>query len=162
MAVTDIAKAVTELLEPIASANGYELVAVEQSGGRKAMIIRVLLDREGGLDLDAICSANTWVSDAMDEADLISSPYTLEVSSPGVDRPLRTPEHFERFSGETVTIKVKPAPGTRSHWTGTLVGLEGDDVVIDVDGEQVRVPFQSVQKARLKGRIDFNREGSAT
>ena len=89
-------------------------------------------------------------------------PYTLEVSSPGVDRPLRTREHFERFVGETVTVKAKPVPGTRSAWTGTLLCLDGDDVVLDVEGEQVRVPLDSVQKARLKGVVNFNREGSAT
>ena len=89
MAITDLAKRLEELLEPIAEKNGFELVAVEQAGGRKAPVIRVLLDREGGVNLDAICEANRWVTEAIDEADPLSSPYMLEVSSPGVDRPLR-------------------------------------------------------------------------
>ena len=125
-------------------------------------VIRVLLDREGGIDLDAICSANRWVSEAIDEADPMRGPYTLEVSSPGVDRPLRKREDFERFAGETVTVKAKPAGQGARRWTGTLVGLEGDDVVLDVDGETVRVPFDSVQKARLKGVVSFNRERGAS
>jgi ribosome maturation factor RimP len=162
MAVTDIARTITDLLEPIALEHGFELVAVEQSGGRNAMVIRVLLDREDGLTLDAVCEANDWVSEAIDEADPIAGPFTLEVSSPGIDRPLRTREHFERYAGETVTVKIKPTPGNRSHWTGTLVGPQDDEVVVDVDGEQVRVPFDSVQKARLKGVVSFNQEGSAT
>jgi ribosome maturation factor RimP len=162
MASTDITRTLIELLEPLAVEHGFELVTVEQSGGRKAPVIRVLLDREGGLDIDAICSANQWVSDAMDEADPIPGPYTLEVSSAGVDRPLRTREHFVRFAGETVTVKAKPQPGTRSAWTGKLLGMDGDDVIVDVSGEHERIPFDSVQKARLKGVVSFkNEEGGA-
>jgi len=161
MAITDLAKRLEELLEPIAEKNGFELVAVEQAGGRKAPVIRVLLDREGGVNLDAICEANRWVTEAIDEADPFSSPYMLEVSSPGVDRPLRKRVDFERFSGEAVTVKAKPSGEKRSTWTGTLVGLEGDDVVLEIDGEQVRVPYESVQKARLKGVVSFNRERGA-
>jgi len=161
MVQTDIASTLIELLEPAAAQHGFELVTVEQTGGRKSPVIRVLLDREDGLDIDAICEANRWISDLMDEHDPIPGPYTLEVSSPGIDRPLRTREHFERYAGETVTVKKKPAYGERTAWTGTLIGIEGDDVVIDVSGEQVRVPFQSVQKARLKGVVDFKNEGGA-
>ena len=161
MATTDMARTLTELLEPVAATHGFELVAVEQTGGHKSPIIRVLLDREDGLDLDAICSANRWVSDTIDEADPIGGRYTLEVSSPGVDRPLRTREHFERFAGETVTIKTKPHGSERATWTGTLLGIDGDDILVEVDEETVRVPFDSVQKARLKGVISFDREGGA-
>jgi len=161
MAATELTHTLIELLEPLAAQHGFELVTVEQTGGRKAPVIRVLLDREEGLDIDAICAANQWVSERIDEVDPISGPYTLEVSSPGIDRPLRTREHFTRFAGETVTIKSKPEPGTRSAWTGTLVGIDGDDVVIDVSGEHERIPFESVQKARLKGVVSFKNEGGA-
>jgi ribosome maturation factor RimP len=156
---TDLAQRITELLEPLATEHGYELVAVEQAGGRKTPVIRVLLDREGGVDIDAICSANRWVSDALDEADPVPTHYTLEVSSPGVDRPLRTRAHFECFTGETITLKTKPhGVEKRGSWTGTLVGLEGDDVVIEVEGERIAVPFDNIQKARLKGVVRFDHE----
>ncbi|HSK47441.1 MAG TPA: ribosome maturation factor RimP [Coriobacteriia bacterium] len=161
MAITDLAKELESLLEPIAEQHGFELVAVEQAGGRKQPVIRVLLDKEGGVNLDAICEANEWVSEAIDEADPLSSPYQLEVSSPGVDRPLRKRQDYDRFAGETVTLKAKPAGQNRSAWTGTLVGLEGDDVVLEVEDEQVKVPFESVQKARLKGVVSFNKERGA-
>ncbi|HET6352474.1 MAG TPA: ribosome maturation factor RimP [Coriobacteriia bacterium] len=162
MAKTDIARTLEELLEPVAAAHGLELVAVEQAGGRKSMILRVLLDCEGGISLDAICEANAWINDAIDEADLIGGPYTLEVSSPGIDRPLRKPSDFERFAGETVTVKKTARPGEgRLAWTGVLVGLEGESVVLDVDGERVEIALDSVQKARLKGVVDFSRERGA-
>ncbi len=161
MAVTDTVKALTELLEPLAESHGFELVAVEQTGGRKSPVIRVLLDRQDGIDLDAICDANRWIGEAIDSADPVPGHYTLEVSSPGVDRPLRTREHYQRFAGETVTVKTVPHSGARSTWTGTLHGIEDDDVVLEVDGETVLVPFDSVQKARLKGVISFNTEGGA-
>lgn len=161
MATTDVAKRLEEFLEPVAKDHGFELVAVEQSGGRHTPVIRVLLDRAGGLNLDAICEANQWVSDAIDEADPFSGPFTLEVSSPGVDRPLRKPEDFTRFAGETVTLKAKLADSKRMTWTGELLGMEGDDVLVSIDDERVSIPFESIQKARLKGVVDFNRERSA-
>lgn len=157
MAMTDIARRLETLLEPIAQSHGFELVAVEQAGGRKAPVIRVLLDREDGIDLDAICRANAWVTEAIDAEEPFSGPYTLEVSSPGVDRPLRKRADYDRFAGETVTIKAKQAGQARSAWTGTLIGLEGDDVIVEVEGERVAVPFESVQKARLKGVVSFNK-----
>lgn len=144
-----------DLLEPEAAKHGFELVAVEQAGGRRTPVIRVLLDREGGVDLDAICSANEWVTALIDEANPISGPYTLEVSSPGVDRPLRKLGDFDRFAGETVTVKTRSA-NERNAWTGTIVGSSGDAVVLLVDGEEVRVPFGDIVKARLKGVVDFS------
>lgn len=160
MAQTDLAERITELLEPLAEANGFELVAVEQAGGRKTPVIRVLLDREGGVNLDAIVEANHWVSEALDEADPVQAHYTLEVSSPGVDRPLRTREHFQRFAGQTATVKARATAEQRGAWTGTLVGMEGDLVVMDVDGQRVEIPFENIQKARLKGVVDFKERGT--
>lgn len=156
MAMTDLAKRVEELLEPVAERHGFELVAVEQAGGRKTPVIRVLLDREGGVNLDAICEANAWVSETLDTEDPVSGSYTLEVSSPGVDRPLRKRADFDRFAGDTVTVKARPSGGARGAWTGVLLGMEGDDVVLEVEGERVRIAFDDVQKARIKGVVSFN------
>ncbi|TLM97235.1 MAG: ribosome maturation factor RimP, partial [Actinobacteria bacterium] len=121
-------------------------------------VIRVLLDREDGVDLEAICEANRWVGETLESADPVSGPYTLEVSSPGVDRPLRKRVDFERFAGQEATLKVKPHGGARSAWTGVLRGIEGDDVLIETDGETVRIAYDCIVKARLKGVVSFNRE----
>ncbi len=157
MATTDLSRIVAEILDPLAQERGFELVAVEQAGGRRKPIIRVLIDREGGVDLEAICEANRWVGDALEASDPVSGAYTLEVSSPGVDRPLHKLGDFDRFAGETVTVKVRPHGEARCAWTGVLVGTSGHDVVIDVDGERVRLPHADIVKARIKGVVRFDR-----
>lgn len=158
MPSTDVVSKLAEAIEPEAEARGLELVAVEQSGGRGMPVIRVLLDCDGGIDLDTVAAANAWVSEIVDEADPFNHPYTLEVSSPGVDRPLVRRADFDRFAGQTVTVKTAGGP-TRSSWTGVLVGMQGNDVVLTVDGEDVAVPFDTIHKARLKGEVDFKGKG---
>lgn len=157
MATTDIAQTLCDLLEPIAERHGYELVAVERAGGRRSPVIRVLLDRPEGIDLAAICEANEWVSAALDAADLIPGPYTLEVSSPGVDRPLRKRSDFERFAGETVTVRTRAPIGTRSSWTGVLKGVADGVVLLAVGDDEVRIAYQDIVKARVKGVVNFDR-----
>jgi ribosome maturation factor RimP len=155
---TDLVGRLTALLEPVAADHGYELVAVEQAGGKGTPIIRVLLDREDGLTLDAIAAANEWVSEVLDAEDPVKGPYTLEVSSPGVDRPLVKRADFDRYAGESVNVKVVAGEKRRS-WHGVLLGMEGDNVVLEVEGERVEIAYETVQKARLKGVVDFGREG---
>ena len=157
MTTKELINQLTELLEPAAEANGFELVAVEIVGGKGTQVVRVLLDRRDGTDIDAISSASHWVSDLLDETDPISAPYVLEVSSPGIDRPLVKRADFARFAGETVSIKVLN-DGKKATHKGVLVGIEGDDVTVDVDGEHVHVPYETIQKARLKGVVDFGKE----
>ena len=120
-------------------------------------LLRVLIDREGGVSLDDIAAASGWVAETIDAADPFTTPYTLEVSSPGIDRPLTKAADFDRFVGETVTVKCAPVSGRRATWTGELAGMQGADVVLVCDGERVEVPFESIQKARLKGVVDFGK-----
>ncbi len=160
MAVGDLARRVEELLEPEAERNGFELVAVEQAGGRHVPVIRVLLDREGGINLDDLTVANRWISAILDESEVVSGPYTLEVSSPGIDRPLRKLGDFERFAGEMATLKTRAGQHGRTSWTGRIERVEDDNVVLDVDGEPVSIPFNDILKARLKGVVDFGKGGT--
>ena len=153
-----LAGRLTELLEPEAEAHGFELVAIEQAGGKGMPVIRVLLDREGGVDIDAIASASVWVSEFLDAEDPISGPFTLEVSSPGIDRPLTKRADFDRFKGETITIKVLDSESERQRsMTGSLIGLEDDDVTLEIDGESIVIPYEKILKARLKGAVDFGK-----
>lgn len=143
-------------LEPRAQECGVEIVTVEVVGAKKAPTIRVYIDTEDGVSFDALSSAQAWINEIMDELDPFPGAYTLEVSSPGIDRPLRTLEHFARFAGEQASVQTsKPIDG-RSRWTGTLAGVEGDLVLIEVDGETFKIPLDSMKRARLKGTVDFN------
>jgi len=147
------------LLAPVAAREGLELVAVETAGATKAPVVRVLLDREGGLDIDAIVNANRWISEILDAEDPVPSAYTLEVSTPGIDRPLRKLADFERFVGSIAVVKTTPIDG-RTKYTGTIVAVEDDTIVLDVDGQTFQIPFAAVSKANVKGEVDFTPKGA--
>ena len=150
------------LLEPLAVDHGLDLVTVEVMGGHKHQTVRVYLDREGGIDIDAIAEANEWVSDALDGLTRLSGPYTLEVSSPGIDRVLRTRRDYERFSGKRAAIHTARPIDGRSRFTGVLAGIDGDDVRMIIDGNDHLIPFGDIERARLKADLGESGEGSGT
>lgn len=143
------------LLEGPASANDIEIVTVEVIGSSKSPVIRVYIDCEGGIDVDGLIEAQSWIGSIMDEDDPFPGAYTLEVSSPGIDRPLRTLEHFKRVVGETIKLRtLNPIEG-RSNFKGTLVKVEDDTVVLEVDNDTFSVPLSSIKRANLVGKVDF-------
>ena len=145
-----------DALSPRAEAEGVEIVTVEIVGAKKAPTIRVFIDTPGGVGFDELASAQAWINAIMDELDPFPGAYSLEVSSPGIDRPLRTLEHFARFAGQTAVVKTsRPLDGCTS-FAGAIVSAEGDEVVLDVDGEHVAIPFDGIKRAHLKGAIDFS------
>ncbi|GAB4274268.1 MAG: ribosome maturation factor RimP [Coriobacteriia bacterium] len=149
-------KDISGLLKPLVEEHGLEFVGVEVAGPSGNPILRVYLDREGGIDLDALAEANSWLSAALDEEPPFAGSYQLEVSSPGLDRPLFDPRDFERFAGrEAVVRTVRPVDG-RKRFSCTILGVEGDDVLIECDGTRLAIPFQDVAKANLKAVIDFD------
>lgn len=138
------------LLEPLAAQHGLELVTVEVAGSGRHQIVRVFLDREGGIDIEAIAEANSWLSETLDGVSRLSGPYTLEVSSPGIERVLRKREDFTRFAGQLSTVHTLEKFDDRTKFTGRIVGIYGDDIVLDIEGQERRIPFGSVERARLK------------
>ena len=149
-------KSLLSALEPRAASEGVEIVTLEIVGSKKAPTIRVYIDAAGGISFDELARTQAWVGDVMDELDPFPGAYMLEVSSPGIDRPLRTPEHFARFAGETAVVKTTSPLDGRSAFTGTIARVEGDAVELDVDGAIVPIPVSDIKRAHLKGAIDFS------
>lgn len=145
-----------EALEPLASEHGLDLVTVEVAGTRKRPILRVFLDTPaGGITLDELVGAQEWVDATIEEVDPFIESYDLEVSSPGIDRPLRKRTDFDRFAGETTVIYLKPG-APRSKYTGISHGLDGDELVLEMeDGTMERIAFDRIKRAHIIGQIDF-------
>lgn len=138
-----------ELLAPVVSDLGYELWELEytmQSGG----LLRLYIDSAEGISVEDCERVSRAVSAAMDEADPIASNYTLEVSSPGLDRVLRTPEHFARFAGEQVRVETRQPVGGRKRFVGKLAEVAGGTITLEVDGGRVSLPVDGIHKARLE------------
>lgn len=157
----DMTNRLTDLVRPGAEAHELELVLVEVSGAQRSPLVRIYLDRQGGIGIADIAPANKWIRELLDPLPELARGYTLEVSSPGIERPLITLEHFERFVGSDATVTVSPEIDGRKRFTGTIASVEGTDILLDVDGATIRVPFRSVGKARLRAEFDFGKEGTA-
>lgn len=151
-------KELLNALEPQAIEQEIELVTVEIVGAKKAPTIRVYIDTEKGVSFDELSAAQVWINDIIDEIDPFPGAYTLEVSSPGIDRPLRTSEHFERFVGQTAVIQLSSPQDGRSKFTGELAGIKGDCILLEVEGidEIVNIEMKNVKRARLKGTVHFS------
>ena len=148
-------------LEPVLVRDGYELVDVEWVRGGGRWTLRVFIDREGGVNVDDCQAVSRTVEPILDVEDFIEPAYDLEVSSPGLDRPLRKPEHFARYAGQRVQVKAYgPIAGTaegaapRKSWTGKLEGFRDGAVLVDVDGVLHRIPHDQIAKAHLEYDVE--------
>jgi ribosome maturation factor RimP len=141
-----IAEQVGALVEPLLENRGLELVDVEHGGG----FLRVIVDRDGGVDLDSLSELTRQVSGVLDEADPVPGGYTLEVSSPGLERPLRTPTHFRRAIGTKVAVRTMAGTEGARRVTGTLTDADEHGITIepDGDGEQRRLEYGDIERAR--------------
>jgi ribosome maturation factor RimP len=136
---------VTTLVTPIVEAIDADLYDVDYNGG----ILRVMVDREGGLDIGAIQDLSRRISAELDEQEVISARYTLEVSSPGLERKLRTALHFEGAIGEKVTVKLMPGTDGPRRREGLLAAAEADSITLRTDdGDSVEIATGSISGAR--------------
>jgi ribosome maturation factor RimP len=139
------------LIEPLVGQLGYELVELEHSSGHGSAVVRLFIDRPEGVGLADCERVSREVSALLDVEDPIPTAYTLEVSSPGFDRALRTRAHFGRFVGARVHLELAAPRAGRRRYTGTLLAVDEGGVTLEVDGQSVGVAFAQIGKARLVG-----------
>lgn len=137
------------LLAPVVEALGYECWGVEFISQGKHSLLRVYIDHANGILVDDCEKVSRQLSGVLDVEDPISVEYTLEVSSPGMDRPLFTLEHFARYVGEQVKIKLRSPFEGRRNFQGVLRGVEEQDVVVLVDDHEYLLPIDAVDKANI-------------
>jgi len=139
-----------ELLEPAVAAMGCELIGIIYRGSPKNALLRLYIDKPGGVDLDDCTRVSHHVSGVLDVEDPIRTSYTLEVSSPGLDRPIFKPSDYNRFAGERVRLRLQPPLDGRRRLAGVLRGLRGDMVVVEENGIEINVPLSQIDKANLE------------
>ena len=133
-----------ELLEPALAAMGFELADIDAHFGRRGLL-RLFIDREGGVTIEDCQRVSEQIGAFLDVEDPLPGSYVLEVSSPGFDRRLRKLAHFERFKGENAKVELRDALDGRRRFTGKLVGVEGSEVLLEVDGDLLLIPIRSVK-----------------
>ena len=144
----------SELLGPIVAGLGYELWELEYVSRGGGGLLRLYIDIPEGITLEDCERVSRTVSEALDVADPIPGEYTLEVSSPGLDRVLRKPAHFERFAGEQVKLEMMQPVDGRKRFAGRLLRVDGQHVTLELDGAAsgagtVTLPIDDIHKARL-------------
>ena len=140
-----------ELLDPVAEATGYEIVRLRLTGGERRTLQIMAEDAQGEMGIDDCVKLNRGLSEVLEAADPIESEYMLEVSTPGVDRPLTRMKDFETFEGFEAKLELDRMAEGRKRFKGVLAGVDGDSVAIDLDGEAetTLIPFAWLGDARL-------------
>lgn len=142
-----------ELFEPVVNGMGCELVEIEHIPNPKHGILRLYIDREQGVTIDDCSAVSRQISALIDVEDPIRGHFNLEVSSPGLDRPLRRLKDFQRFCGERVKIKTAmPLDGQRN-FSGRLLAADAQSVTIETDTEELTLPMAAIARARLAPRF---------
>lgn len=142
-----------KLLEPGVTAMGFELVEVELAGSQHHPTLRVYIDSPAGVTVDNCADVSRQLSALLEVEDPLPGSYNLEVSSPGLDRPLVRPEDFRRFVGETIKVKMHQPILGRKNFTGRLVAVAADHVEVEVDKEHYDLAFEGMERARLVPRF---------
>lgn len=144
-----------DVLEPVVTEAGYDLEDVTVTAAGRRSVVRVIVDRDGGLDLDAVADISRVVSETLDADDVTGeAPYTLEVSSPGVDRPLTEPRHWRRAVGRLVRASVRDEKDV----TGRVQHADDAGVTFDVDGTERTVGYDALGPGKVQ--VEFNRPGT--
>lgn len=144
----------TALFEPVVESMGYELVGIEFHSSEHHGVMRVFIDHENGITVDDCARVSRQISAVIDVEDPIEMAFDLEVSSPGINRPLFKLSDFEKFTGKTAKIKLGVALNGRKNFSGVLQGIDDNQqVIIDVDNEIYELPYPDIAKANLVKQI---------
>ncbi len=147
-------EAIHQIVEPVGNAMGLQLWGVEYIGQGRHTLLRIYIDKDGGINVEDCAEASRQISAILDVEDPISSEYTLEVSSPGLDRMLFTPEQAQAFIGATVKLRLSENFAGRRNFTGTLKAVENAELVIVADTEEFVFPWELIDKASIVPSFD--------
>ncbi len=147
--MTGLERQLTDLLQSPVEAAGYELVGLEFIRAGEHSTLRIFIDSENGIMVDDCAEVSHQVSAVLDVEDPISVAYNLEVSSPGLDRPLFKAEHYQQFIDHEVSIVLKMAMGNRRKWKGVIRSVEGETITLSVDGQDEEFALSNISKANL-------------
>ncbi len=141
-----------QIAAPLAETEGMEVLDIElrREGSRAGRVLRLYLDKPGGPNMDDLSRVSRELSALLDEQDLVEGAYTLEVSSPGINRPLKRPAHFAQFVGKKIRVRTRePIEGRRS-FLGPLLEVGGDGITLSQDGARREIPFAAIEKANYE------------
>jgi ribosome maturation factor RimP len=141
------------LLTPTVEALGFELWGLEYLSRGRNTLLRLYIDSEGGVTVDDCAEVSRHVSGVLDVEDPITGEYTLEVSSPGVDRLLFRLDHFPPYVGEWIELRLRTPFEGRRKFKGTLKGIDGEDVIVQVDDHEYLIPHESIDRAQVRPRL---------
>lgn len=141
-----------QLAAPLAETQGLQIIDIElrHEGSRGGRVLRLYLDKDDGPNMEDLSRVSRDLSALLDEHDVVDGAYTLEVSSPGINRPLKVPEHFKRFIGKTVRVRTRELVGGRRSFLGRLVDVMNDRIAVDQDGTRVEIPFAVIEKSNYE------------
>jgi len=139
-----------QLVQPVIGGEGMELVEVEYRCEPQGWVLRLFIDQDGGVTVDDCARVSQVVGDFLDVADPIANQYHLEVSSPGLNRPLRKLEHFQRYSGSIVDVRTSTPINNRRKFKGKLIDVRPESITLDCDGQVFDITFDLLERARLR------------
>ena len=154
--MTGLERQLTEMLDAPVAASGYELVGLEFIRAGEHSTLRIYIDSPNGINVDDCAEVSHQVSAVMDVEDPISVAYNLEVSSPGLERPLFKADHYQQFIGHEVSIVLKMAVGNRRKWKGDIQSIEGETVKVLVEGQEEEFVLSNIAKANLIPKFQFS------
>jgi ribosome maturation factor RimP len=147
-----IVERVWRLAAPLAAQEGMEIIDIEfrRESGRAGRVLRLYLDKEGGPSMDDISRVSRALSDLLDAENAIDTAYTLEVSSPGINRPLTRPEHFARFVGKRIRVRTRDLIAGRRSFLGILSDVAPGKIILAQDGTDYDIPFSMIEKSNYE------------